>query len=205
VSQPDDDTTDFRVGSLRDLLEDEGEGGPPKGGDGKRTRQLAIMAGGAAAVVAVLLAVVLLGGGRDDGASEEGTTQVPVTVRGDRVASNVKKGSFISICKEDGSATAENVRVVERRSQERFGTEMVILEIALEQEDLGKVIDTAEAVADRYVYVLENCPTTGPAGTPEAPPSQPAVPPVTPETVPATTPDTAPAPTDTAPTPPPSG
>lgn len=180
VSEPDDGTTDFRVGGLRDLLEE--QQAPPKGGGAGRNRQLAIIGGVAAVLVVVVVAVLLAGGGGDgDGASQEGTTRVPVKLRGDRVAGDVQKNAFVSVCEEDGAPTVENVRVVERKDFEEFGTPRVTLDVAVRSQDVQKIKDTSEAVAKRYVYAQPTCPAGGtPAtGAPTTPTEPPTTPPET--------------------------
>jgi hypothetical protein len=188
MSNPDDGTTDFQVGGLRDLLE-KSEAPPPKGGGGGPSRQVLLVGGAAVVVAVVLLGVVLLGGGGDDsGTSSDGFRGIVELKKGVAVESRVRKGATVSICDTASGPIAEGVVVTNMgEGKGPLGSETVIVEVEATADQANKV--NVKPTSSWKVLASPTCP---PANT------------TTSSSVPTT--DTTPvsAPPETAPAPPPS-
>ena len=191
MSNPDDGTTDFQVGGLRDLLEGT-EAGPPKGGGGGPNRQMLLIGCAVAAVAIVLVAVLLLAGGDDgDGGSDAPDDAVGVGVelrKGSGVDSRVREGGKASVCDTAVGPIAEGV-VVNKISTGRqlVGGETVIVEVLASPEQASKL--GAKPTSTWRAFASSTCPPANTTTSSSAPP-----------------PDTAPpaTPSDSVPTPPPS-
>jgi hypothetical protein len=189
LTTPDDGTTDFRVGGLRDLLEG-GETGPAKGGGGGRNRQLAIIGGAAAVVIVVLVAVLLLAGGGGDGDGdgvEAPKDAVPVGIEmKPSAAAGVEPGIKASICDSAAGPVAEGVVVTKvELGKSAVGQEKVTLTVLASGDDINELRGSRKSTW--YAIARDTCP---PVTTTPAPP--------------ATEPAPAPTPPDSTPTPPPS-
>jgi hypothetical protein len=189
MSNPEDGTTDFPVGSLRDLLE--GEETPAKGGGGGgKNQQMAIIGGAVAAVVVLVVVFLLVSGGSDDNSNApEGAIPAGVELK-PSAAVGVTEGGTASICDTASGPIAEGVLVKDMKSgKSQLGQEIVTLEVLAPPEAVNalgqKPKSTWKAIASA------TCPPT-------ATTSPPATEPTT-DTTPATTPP------DSVPTPPPSG
>ncbi|MGH8997803.1 MAG: hypothetical protein ACRDY7_00240 [Acidimicrobiia bacterium] len=188
MPEPEDGTSDFRVGGLKDLIESQEAPEKGAGGGGGKNRQLAII-GGAVAVVVVILAVVLLagGGGGDGGGEQAEGTRISVEMKSSAV--NVNPGERASICDTAAGPVAENVFVSDVKSGKTvLGGETLVLTVLAEGEDLNDLGRKPESTW--RALGVESCPAVE---TEEQ----------TPATTEATAPTVGTSPPDSAPTPPP--
>lgn len=160
MSNPDDGTTEFKVGGLRDLLESGGEPAPAQGRGGVRpNRQLLFVGGGVAAILIVLLAVVLLGRGGDGGRDvPEDAVGIGVELRkGSGVESRVKEGGKASVCDTAVGPIAEDV-VVNKISTGRqiLGGETVIVEFLAPPDQAARL--GAKPTPTWKVFAASSCP-----------------------------------------------
>jgi len=190
MSNPEDGTTDFQVGGLRDLLEGGETGSARSGGGGPNRRVLLIGGAAAAAVIVVLVAVLLVAGGGDDAGSDVPDNAVGVGVelrKGSGVDSRVREGDKASVCDTAVGPIAEDV-VVNKISTGRqlVGGETIIVEFLASPEQAAKL--GSRPTSTWRAFATSACPPAN-TTTSSAP---------TADTTPAT------APPESAPTPPPS-
>jgi hypothetical protein len=188
MSNPEDGTTDFRVGGLKDLLESQES--PPKtgggGGGGGKNRQMMIAAA-AGAVILVIVAVVLLAGGGggddDDTASGDG---VPVGIdMKPSAAVGVQPGKKASICDTASGPIAEGVVVQNvKTGKSNTGADIVTLTVLASGGDINDLGPT-NAKSTWRAIAADSCPAVTSTSTP---------PESTTTTLPATPPDSVPTP-----------
>ena len=181
MSEPDDGTTEFKAGSLRELL-DEGDkpAKAPKGGGGPGLNRQIMIGGGAAAVlIVVVLVAVLAGGGKDKKPTDDGgRTAFPVNVRSSIITSGVIKNARVSICGKDNEPLAENVLIVNKSNgQEITGLAALIkLEVSTTPAEQSKLAAYRPRTGEITVFVLPTCPpasdaTTASTGAPATTPA----------------------------------
>lgn len=190
MSNPEEGTTDFRVGGLKDLLE--GQETPPKGGGGGgKNRQMAIIGAAVGAVVVVILAVVLLGGG-DDGGGEQAGDGVPVGIdMKPSAAVGVQAGKKASICDTASGPIAEGVVVRNvKAGKSNVGADIVTLTVLASGNDINDLGPT-NAKSTWRAIASESCPPVTTTSAPAAETTTTTQPPAT-------------SPPDSVPTPPPS-
>jgi hypothetical protein len=196
MAEEDEETTEFRAGGLKDLLESQEAPARPAGrGDNRR---LAVMGGAAAAVVVVVVVagLVLAGGGGDDegGGETGGDSGVPIGIEmRPSAAVGIAPGKKISVCDSEAGPVAEGVVLKEvTPAKSAAGQDIVQLVVLAEGAEINalgptKAKSTWRAIGSQSCPAVEGTTTSGPTTT--LPPVQP--------------PDSTPP--DSAPTPPPSG
>ena len=202
-----DDTREFEVATLNDLLEVEARGGAAAaaGGDGDRYRSWAMLSTGAAGILAVLLVVTLLtggggggGGGGGDVDQPPGTERYPVTVVATNLTSDVKPGAVVSVLVGNAVLASGATVLSVEDAPKAFGVEKKKLELAVKVDEIAALdaedpnefrvrsgtLPKAPAPAPAETAPAEQAPAgQAPAGQAPAEPSQ------------------TPAPTESAPTP----
>lgn len=198
-----EDTIDFPVTTLNDLLEADAKGGVAVGADEDKYRRWAFLSSGAAGILAVILLVVLVtgtggsGGGGSGGGKEvkqpPNTARVAKTVNKNELASDVIPGAVVYVT-SGGAVIATDVTVLKMEDVAGFSkaVKRVKLELAVKQGAEQQAVQTADESDVQF--------QTGPppAATPPATEPAPAAP------APAE-PAPAPAPVEPAPAPAPSG
>jgi hypothetical protein len=189
VTTVEDDSREFRLALLNELVDSEGRTGPgaaapPPGPD--RFRVLFFGAAATAGILALTLILVLVTGGGSGSKKEEETsttTSTTVTVAttpgfvttsvnviDTRVIAGVGPNSRVDFTKGDGSLVAANVLVVSVRRTTELGVGNTALDINVSNEDLVKI----RAVPTRELYVntggtaattTSAPPATAPGGT----------------------------------------
>ncbi|MGH8990779.1 MAG: hypothetical protein ACRDYV_07305 [Acidimicrobiia bacterium] len=190
MSKPEEGTSEFKVASLRDLLEGEESGKPAKGGGaggggGDRNRRLTLIGGAAVGVVALIVVVMLVAGGGGDGGdpspADEDVFPASFEIRNSKVA-QVERGDHISVCSPSTGPLAQDVEVtgksVDRTAIGGFAT----VSVNATEEQAAKLTAIPD---DTEVYEKNRCVRFNSTASTTAPPAEP-----TPETGP---PDTTPA------------
>jgi hypothetical protein len=177
MPDPDEGTTEFRMGSLRELL-DEGEkaSAPPPGGP-KINKNVLIGGGVAVAILIVVLIVALAGGGGGGGSKEEnGRSTFPVEVRSTVLSPDMRANSRVSICGADNTPLAQNVRIVSRTTaKELGGLSTTSLAVSATPDEQARLAAYRSRVKDIAVFPLPACPqaatTTATSPPTTAPPA----------------------------------
>lgn len=187
---PEEGTTDFRLGGLKDLLESQ-ETPPKGGGSGGKNRQLAIIGAAVGVAVIIILAVVMLAGGGDDGRDEQAGDGVPVGIdMKPSAAVGVRAGKKASICDTASGPIAEGVVVQNvKPGKSNVGADIVTLTVLASGDDINALGPT-NAKSTWRAIASESCPVVSTTSPPAA------------ETT--TTQPPATSPPDSVPTPPPS-
>lgn len=177
MADADDGTTEFRAGSLRELLDEGEKVKAPKGGGAGPNRQLIFGAAAAAVVLVVVLVVVLGGGGGgDDGqkVADDGNTAFPVNVRESILTGAVVKGARVSICGKDSEPLAENVLIANKsEGQEIAGlAKLVKLEVQSTPEEQAKLAAYRQRTGEITVFSQPACPSAAPVTTASTAPAE---------------------------------
>lgn len=179
-----EDTIDFPVTTLNDLLEADAKAGVAAGADEEKYRKWAFLSSGAAGILAVILLVVLVtsgggggsGGGGKEVAQPKNTERVVVNVRKADLTSDVKKGATVSVkLRTSGQVLASGATVLQMEELKSAiaGFEKVKLELAVKPDERSVVDSNAEAEDLQVVGgTLEKAPAAPPATEP--PPAEPA-------------------------------
>ncbi|MGH8989985.1 MAG: hypothetical protein ACRDZ7_00455 [Acidimicrobiia bacterium] len=188
-----EDTIDFPVTTLNDLLDADARVGVAAGADEEKYRKWAFVSTGAAGILAVILLVVLVtgtgGGGGGEGErtadAPAGTRTVAFTVSGE-LTSEIKPGAIASVL-SDGIVIASGgtVRKITEKGEGYLATKTV--EIAVQPEEADAI---AAAKASRSKLTVEGGKLEKPTPTTAAPaaetpaPTEPAPVPVEPAPAP---------------------
>lgn len=192
----DEETTEFRAGGLKDLLESQETPAKPAGSGNNRT--LAIIGGAVAALVIVVVAGLALAGGGDDdgdGGASDGNGGVPVGIEmRPSAAVGIATGKKISICDSAAGPVAEGVVLQELKgAKSAAGQDIVQLTVLAEGAEINALGPTKAKSTWRAIG-SETCPASETTATSESTTTTlaPVQPPVS-------------TPPDSAPTPPPTG
>jgi hypothetical protein len=180
-----EDTIDFPVTTLSDLLEADAKTGIAAAPDEEKYRRWAFLSTGAAGILAVILLVVLItgtgGGGGDDGGGKDvakppGTESSAFTVTG-ALSSDIKPGAIASVLTEDGTVIVSGgtVRKITQTGKEGSITARKTMEMYV-QKDEASAIAAAKAASAKFTVepgTLEKTPPTTVAPAPaEQPPAE---------------------------------
>lgn len=188
-----EDTVDFQVPTLNDLLDADARRGAAPAADDKYKRW-AFLSSGLAVMLAIGLVVSLVTGGGDDGGGGGGKaikapagTQALVVDVGDNLSSDIAEGSVVSVLDEAGQVISSGVTVLKITEGKEFaGRTPKKVELAIPTAEVSAVraADAAGTLSVVSGTLEKTTPTTAAPAAETPAPIEPAPVPVDPATTP---------------------
>jgi len=178
-----EDTVDFKVVTLNDLLDADVRTGVPVAADDKYKRWAFLSTGVAGMLLIALIVALVIGGGRDNGGASKSTKAIaappnttPISVTTSTVEAGVEVGATVSILDSNGKVVASGGKVLQiTENKTQFGKTRTI-SVAVAPDEAGPVSAASSSGRVRVVQgALPKATTTTSAPAPVAPvPIQPA-------------------------------